>query len=158
MHTPPGKSRPASQADKPYRGEEEKPERTASTEGSTAGRATQASTSKGHASRYFENMTLDGRKKFVEHYHPRHGHSRIWWENHNWAMGPSYEHPTYECWVGGFWFVMPAYHVLVWVYVEEDDRYYPAYYYPEYGYYAWVDEPLIAAGVYDEHYSIVLVK
>jgi hypothetical protein len=43
---------------------------------------------------------------------------------------------------------MPSQEVLVWVLDSATGQYYQAYYYPQYGYYAWQSNPLVAVGVY----------
>jgi len=43
---------------------------------------------------------------------------------------------------------MPSLYYTVWIYDPASGQYYEAYYYPEYGYYAWASEPLVAVAVY----------
>jgi hypothetical protein len=48
---------------------------------------------------------------------------------------------------------MPSLYDTVWVYDPTTGQYYQAYYYPEYGYYAWASNPLVAVGVYSPSMS-----
>lgn len=76
------------------------------------------------------------------------GHPRDWFAGRGWHPGPSFIAPIFSCYPGFTWNEMPSLYDVVWVYDPTTGQYYEAYYYPEYGYYAWASNPLVAVGVY----------
>lgn len=76
------------------------------------------------------------------------GHARSWFGGTGWHRGPAYREPIFECYPGFAFESMPSLYDTVWMYDPTTGEYYQAYYYPEYGYYAWASSPLVAVGVY----------
>ncbi len=75
-------------------------------------------------------------------------HERSWFEERGWRSGPAFVEPSFSCYVGYCWSYRPASYDVVWILDPDTDQYYEAYYYPQYGYYAWASRPLVAIGVY----------
>lgn len=79
-----------------------------------------------------------------------------WFRGRDWHYGPAFISPRYHIYAGYTWGSMPLDAVLCWVYDPSTGEYYEAYYYPQYGYYAWYNNPLVAVGIYNPHFSIVI--
>jgi hypothetical protein len=84
------------------------------------------------------------------------GHPRDWFEHQHWMEGPAYQTAQFSCYAGFVFGSQPAGAVLVWVFDSTSNQYYQAYYYPAYGYYAWVSNPLVAVGEYSPQIAIVI--
>jgi len=84
------------------------------------------------------------------------GHPRDWFEHQRWHEGPAFRTPRFSCYEGFTWGYMPALRDLVWIFDAATGQYFQAYYYPDYGYYAWVSNPLVAIGEYSPQISIVV--
>jgi len=76
------------------------------------------------------------------------GHARDYFAGRGWHQGPAWRAPLFSCYVGFSWDAMPSLYYTVWIYDPTSGQYYEAYYYPEYGYYAWASNPLVAVGIY----------
>jgi hypothetical protein len=84
------------------------------------------------------------------------GHPRSWFEARHWHEGPAFIAPTIACYAGYVWSSIPPNYQVVWIWDEATQQYYEAYYYPQYGYYAWASNPLYAVGEYSPSISIVI--
>ena len=84
------------------------------------------------------------------------GHPRDWFEHQRWHEGPAWQTPSYSCYPGFLWSAQPSVVVTVWMFDQASGQYYQAYYYPQYGYYAWVNNPLVAVGEYSASIAIVV--
>ncbi len=84
------------------------------------------------------------------------GHARDWFEGRRWHEGPAWVTPIHSCYPGFAFSAIPANHVVVWIFDSATGQYYEAYYYPEWGYYAWVSNPLVAVGEYSPQISMVV--
>jgi hypothetical protein len=86
------------------------------------------------------------------------GHNTAWFNSHGgWHHGPGYIHPIYGgIYIGYSWGVIPPHRELVWIQDPATGEYYEAYYYPDYGYYAWYNRPLVAVGVYNPSLAITV--
>ena len=73
-----------------------------------------------------------------------------------WRPGPAWISPVFSCYVGYTWDEIPSDRVLCWIQDPDTGEYYEAYYYPQYGYYAWYNNPLVAVGVYRPGIAIVI--
>lgn len=109
-----------------------------------------------HDGYYYERMMLEDRVFFLDNYRPMFGYTQDWVRDHRCESAPRYSRPRWDCYRGYFWYTQPDSFYLVWVWNDRYQNYYPAYYYPEYGYYAWTSEPLIAVGEYRPQFSIVI--
>ena len=84
-------------------------------------------------------------------------HNYAWFTGRGgWHHGPAYIHPRFSIYAGYSWGVMPSDNVLCWIQDPATGQYYQAYYYPDYGYYAWRNRPLIAVGIYTPSLAIVI--
>lgn len=83
-----------------------------------------------------------------------HGHPKSWFEGRRWHEGPAWVTPRYHVYAGYHWRYRPSDYDVVWIYDPDTGEYYEAYYYPQYGYYAWASDPLVAIGVYSPSISI----
>ncbi len=76
------------------------------------------------------------------------GFGRSHFAGRGWGQGPGYIRPSFSCYVGFGWSSRPSQCDVVWILDPTTGQYYQAYYYPQYGYYAWASSPLVAVGVY----------
>ncbi len=77
-----------------------------------------------------------------------HSYARGWFAGHGYRPGPVWVAPVFSCYVGYSWAYQPSVYNVVWLPDPVTGQYYEAYYYPQYGYYAWASRPLVAIGIY----------
>jgi hypothetical protein len=75
-------------------------------------------------------------------------YGRAWFAGHGYHGGPVWVAPSFSCYIGYSWAYRPQVYDTVWLPDPVTGQYYEAYYYPEYGYYAWASRPLVAIGIY----------